>query len=91
MVSRGLQVVVVDGGVVGASTAWHLARAGARVTLSDAFGETARDPRWQISSRSRRSCHYFPSMQRTALRQQTDCCFVDVCRGLGCTRLSPTL
>jgi glycine/D-amino acid oxidase-like deaminating enzyme len=41
MVSSAPRVVVVGGGIVGASIAWHLARAGARVTLLERGAEIA--------------------------------------------------
>ncbi|MEK2601841.1 FAD-dependent oxidoreductase [Burkholderia arboris] len=41
MGNRALRVVIVGGGIVGASTAWHLARSGAQVTLLEKQAEPA--------------------------------------------------
>ncbi|WP_307873333.1 FAD-dependent oxidoreductase, partial [Burkholderia sp. LMG 13014] len=41
MGNNTLRVVVVGGGIVGASTAWHLARSGAQVTLLEKQAKAA--------------------------------------------------
>jgi glycine/D-amino acid oxidase-like deaminating enzyme len=41
-----MHIVVVGAGILGASTAFHAARAGARVTVVDAAHEGRSDGRW---------------------------------------------
>jgi sarcosine oxidase subunit beta len=43
------EVVIIGAGISGAATAWHLARAGARVTLLDRYGPAAMASGWTLA------------------------------------------
>jgi len=60
--AKGLKITVVGAGIVGASIAWHLARAGALVTIIDAIGPASHASRgtfaWINASWAKQPRHY---------------------------------
>lgn len=60
--AEGLRVVVAGAGIVGASIAWHLARAGARVTIIDKLGPATHASRgtfaWINATWAKQPRHY---------------------------------
>ena len=65
---KGLRVLVVGAGIIGASIAFHLAKAGAQVTVIDANGVAARASRgtfaWLNASWAKQPRHYHGLNQR---------------------------